>query len=55
MSSPNRGRFISQIPLAMQVQDMKADGHNDICLIMNQAAGKLVSLFCMCYMQLKHR
>lgn len=55
MSSHNGGRFISQIPLAMQVQDMKADRHNDICLIMSQAAGKLVSLFCMCYMQPKHR
>lgn len=55
MSSHNGERFISQIPLAMQVQDMKADGHNDICLIMNQAAGKLVSLCCMCYMQPKHR
>jgi len=55
MSSHSRGRFIPQIPLAMQVKDMKADGHNDICLIMNQAAGKLVSLFSMCYMQPKHR
>ncbi|RLW10028.1 hypothetical protein DV515_00002438 [Chloebia gouldiae] len=46
---------LSRVLKVFEVQDMKADRHNDIYLIMNQAAGKLVSLFCMCYMQLKHR